>query len=424
MAPRINSALILTVTLACLASLTHFGHFTKGNAFDFYQFWMFGLASKQSSSVNIYSEQQRSAIGAKFYQQAQSRPGSSPRYLQVAELRKEPQAISTPLLYSCFGLISGGRFEADFLDYQLLATLCAIASVLLLCRAMQYTWTTACLWLVCLFMWFGSFFSEVQVGNVNRIQLLIIAIFLWLQNRENHWARDLFGGVMLSLMITFKPNTALVPLLLSIAWLIDGQFARLGRTAIGVFLGTAAAIALSAWHFGSAQCWIDWLTAINQARQNMQIHEEGNFSLSWFISNQFNIDAALPMTGALMACVIVAIMFGRSKQPSTQRDLAVLACGIALALLAAPLTWHHYFLLASPLWIMLFEPNARFPRSMSAMGIIILLAAALSHVVNDFIRGPSTFGLTRAVMWLSVILPLSAALLIIAKPSSAKVEKP
>lgn len=414
MTPRINAAAIVTVAIAALASLTHFGHYTGGNAFDYYQFWMFGRAAHQSAPANIYSNEQTLQIGTAFYQQARAKP-FSPRHQQVAELRQDAQALSTPLLYTFFGVISRGHFEGDFLDYQIITALCAIAAVLLLCRVMQYDWLAACLWLTFLFMWFGPFFSDVEVGNVNRIQLLMIAVFLWLQARQNPWVRDLLGGALLALMVAFKPNVALAPALLALAWLIDGQIARFGRQAIGVILGAAAAVVLSAAYFGSAQCWVDWLHALQATRENMQTHDAGNFSLAWYLTGRLGFDAALPLTAALSAIAVVAISLGRSNQPSPQRDLYIVNVGIGIALLAAPLTWHHYFLLATPMWLMLLQPRARYPRLMRWIGILLLVAAALDHLARDFVPAGGTFTLSRVVLWMTVCLPLLITYVLIAR---------
>ncbi len=423
MSSRREAPTVLAVALAVLAFVTHFGHLTSGSGFDFYQFWMFGQAAHKSAAANLYSESERLRIGEAYYQQALAAP-ASPRHMRMAEQRREAQAISSPLLYTCFGLVSRGMFERDFFDYQIFTSLCAAGAILLLGRVFRYPWIAVALWMCLLLMWVGPFMSDVEVGNVNRIQLFSVALFLWLQTRGNVWARDLLGGIVLSTMITFKPNLALVPVLLVITWLIDAQWARLGRSVAGVVLGAAAAVALSGWYFGGAACWMHWLEAVDATRRSMQTHGVGNFSLAWTLTQRFGLDAALPMTAALCAVTLIAIGVGRSRRPSLARDAAITAVAIGIALLAAPLTWYHYFLLATPLWMMTLQPDARHRSLHQIVAVLVLIGFAFDHLVRDFVAGMQAMHISSAVLWVCVSLPMLVALVTIARPGQNEGETP
>jgi hypothetical protein len=418
MVDRYDARVILAVTIAVLAFVTHFGHYTKSSAFDFYQFWMFGQAARQSAPANIYDAAERTRIGEAFHQRAVN-DNVSLRHRDVAQQRREPQAVSSPLLYALFGVCAGGHFELDYFNFQLLAAVSVTLAVLLLGRALGYSLSLGCLWLGVLLSWFGPFFSDVEVGNVNRLQLLLIGVYLWLRTRGNPWASDLVGGVVLSAMITFKPNLALVPALLIVTWLIAGDFGRLLRQLGGMVAGGGAAVALAAWYFGDAACWTNWLDALRSAAQDMQRHNAGNVSFAWWLSGRVGFSAWLPLTAGLSLIVLIAAAVGRRHRDAAARDTMIVAAAVAIALLGSPLTWHHYLVLAAPLWMIMLMPQAPAAAVMRPVGILVLIGFAAARLLRDFVGMERTYELLVPIWWLSIALPLVAVMVALARPRDA-----
>jgi hypothetical protein len=415
MGDRIEGRIILPIAIAGLAFLTHFGHYTQSNAFDFYQFWIFGQAARQSVPEDIYAQAQRAQIGDAYYQRALGDELSA-RHRDVAAQRRQPQAVSSPLLYALFGVCSTGDFEVDYITFQLFAAISAVVAVLLLGRALGYSWAMACLWLGALLTWFGPFFGDVEVGNVNRFQLLLIAAYVWLQQREHVLTRDLVGGIVLSAMITFKPNLALAPALLLVTWLIAGDFGRLLRQSAGVAVGGLTAIMFTAWYFGGAACWTNWLAALRDTTQNMQLHSAGNVSFAWWLSQRMGTDLWLILTGAMAAIVLVAAAIGRRNPDAAMRDTLIVAAAAGIALLASPLTWQHYLILAAPLWLIMLMPDARFAGALRSIGVLVLLAVGCGRLIRDFAGLERAFEMLIPVWWMTIALPLIAVVVVIACP--------
>src|SRR5258705_1862400 len=82
--------------------------------------------------------------------------------------------------------------------------------------------------------WFKPFGDEVIAGNVNRVQVAFLALYLWIASRGPARARDPLAGFVLGAAILFKPNLAIVAIVLGLGWVMTRQFGKLARQAIGL----------------------------------------------------------------------------------------------------------------------------------------------------------------------------------------------
>jgi hypothetical protein len=353
-----------------LASLVQMEYGAAG--LDYYQFWAIAQLVHQPHSgdlPNIYSDQARQQIGARFADAALRDP-TDKRFQAVSSVRRTLQTFATPFLYTVFVPLALDSYSLSCQAYHVVCVAATAASVLLLCRLLAYGWIATILAFVVLTQAFEPFQSQQWVLNVNPLQLASLALFLDIVSRSprTSW-HDIAGGAVLGLSLMFKPNLAPAVALPCLLWLIDRHIKRLALTLLGIAIGAALAVGISSWQFGGVSCWIDWLTALRslEGQQNVVSVNAGNCSLPQWASEHANISpsvASLALGATLLAVCAASMWRSRlnalhadTHQRQSQRTAIAVGLGAAVALLAAPLSWVHYFLLAVPLILCLLRPS-------------------------------------------------------------------
>src|SRR5207249_4594757 len=142
-------------------------------------------------------DESRVRLGRQFLLAAQG-PHASPRQRMAAQERAVLQTYSTPLLYSALGALTSGSYESDYRVFQLLSLAAGVGAVALLARLLGYSWLATLAAAVVFSDWYEPFLSDVRVGNVNRLELGLLALFLWLRGGRQGRGRRVLGGAVLA----------------------------------------------------------------------------------------------------------------------------------------------------------------------------------------------------------------------------------
>src|SRR5262249_24962984 len=142
-------------------------------------------------------------------------------------------------------------------------------------RVFGFDMITSAFFLILFLVGFAAYASDVRVGGTNQLQLFAIALFLWLQRRPGLY-RDVGAGIVLGLAIMFKPDVALVAVLLAVIWIANRRYEK-ARRVIGMAVGAAVvAVLVSSAFFGTVTSWTGWL---NEAPDIVQSKWDGGLVL-------------------------------------------------------------------------------------------------------------------------------------------------
>jgi hypothetical protein len=362
---RDTATLLLFLAVLCgLTAAWADNEYSAG--FDFYQFWVVGQALGQPEVGNVYADAERRRIGATYLERA--RAGDTPRQLAVAEVRPVLETYSTPFLYATFRFFSTGDYETDYRNYRLIQIVLLVAGLAIFCRALGYPLPALLAAVLVFAVWFKPVVSDMRVGNVNSIQLAVLAAWLGWRRRSSSPAADGVGGLILGLAVMFKPNLIFVPGLLVVFWLVHRRTETLAWHAVGGAVAVGLAAMLSTLSFGR-WAWGEWLAALQQLPNDIITVELGNFGLAPLIRDWLAFELALVLTLLFGALAVVGIVAGRRRASSRPEggapesgqlhgEAVVVAMGCLVMLLGSELVWLHYFVLAIPMLLVLFRPLA------------------------------------------------------------------
>ena len=328
---------------------------------DFYQFW---AGSQIARDVDdLYAQETRASQYRPFTEAAWNR-GRSERMLVATRLRNEFEFFSTPFLYTTFAPLPDS-YEPAFLIYRIVSLAALAGGVLLLARAAGLGWGPAALILAFVLTLFEPVKTDIRVGNVNHLQLFVIALAVWVARGEERW-RAIATGALLALVTAFKPNLApVLPLLLAYR-LIARDRAKLVWEAIGGVGGAAVAVIVSSIYFRGFGAWLEWLAAARSLATTLLPLSQGNVTPVLRLANAYGAGATYIVAAVLAAIVIFAMIRSRSGSA-----LTVVALALLIYLLSATLVWTHYLVLALPAAIALIaEPNWR--RALGILGLTLV----------------------------------------------------
>jgi len=334
---------------------------SKKLAIDFYQFWVVGQEVADGQAGNIYSEVERERIGRSHLEQA--RASNEPVRLETARHRSDLDTFSTPFLYTVFGAFSSGDYLHDLSVYRVLSLSCLAASVAALCALLGYGIPGSLIAILLLSCWYAPSRSDVIVGNVNHFQLGLLSLFLWLSCRHPTTLGDVAGGVLLGLAVMFKPNSALIIGLLAVSWLVRRQKRKFVLEMAGVASGVFLAFVWSSLAFGDVGIWWSWIAALSNLPSDLISVELGNYAPARLLSETMNVEASWLILLVCGGLSVAAVMRGRSNGQEADvdarsgfEDIQVAALASLVTLLAAPLSWLHYFVAAIPMLLVTLRP--------------------------------------------------------------------
>lgn len=418
------SSLALLIGLLLTATLAQ-GLFyaQRWDSYDFYQFWVVGQAARVPGTGDVWSQSERERLGREWYQAAlreQPEGGTRPvgKRSMAASRRQVLETYSTPWLYAAFGALASGSYEVDLRRFQLLSLVALALAALALARTAGLAWEPALL-LVCLVVgWFAPTASDTQVGNVNRLQLALVALYLWLGARARSPGAEVLAGGVLGLAAMFKPNLAFVVLALGLGWVLLGRWRKLARRAAGIALGALAAFVLGSLWFGSAGAWRQWSAVLGELMGEYDhALSRGNFALARLLDDYAGFERGGLLTMVFLGLLAGALWLRRGRRSAfvpVQEDLLLAGLGGALSLLTAKLAWLHYFLLALPLSIALLAPSVGgATRALAALGLLLIALEPF----KDLFRLDGTEPACAALVCAGTLLLFLLGLLELARPA-------
>ncbi|HEX6084267.1 MAG TPA: hypothetical protein VF266_07065 [Thermoanaerobaculia bacterium] len=325
---------------------------------DFYIYFVAGQLAGRDDVANIYDAEVQARVGEEYFERAQ-RSGSELRRYDAGR-RRRLDLVSSPFLFSTLRWVSRD-YDRALTQYHAFLLFCFCAGVLLLCRASRVSWAASLFLLAGLLLLYRGFEADLRVGNVNSIQLLLVAIAV-------AFAR--VRWLVFGLLIAFKPNLLFVPLLFFIA-----ERARWRMNVIQGALGGAIAFVVASVTYGSPRVWLQWVSAANAFYHRLPTRMERNVTPALPLFHEYGEWLGYVLAAVLLA-VVIARMSGRQAILPVGTDRIVwppllAGLGIMIYLLTANVVWLHYMVLALPLAIALLRWR---PTAVVAVAALLLIA--------------------------------------------------
>ncbi|MBN1868280.1 hypothetical protein JW916_13425 [Candidatus Sumerlaeota bacterium] len=378
--PLLNPAVVLLLVLLAWGLSDNVAAFRRYSGLDYYIFWVYAQAARESPLEDIYGRESTVRLGQKFYDRA-VQAQESLLQLDAALDRKILIPVSTPFLFASFGPIVTGRYELDIRVYQILSLAVALAAVAFMARSLGF----GAVGILAAMAYFARAYEPLQIdiehANVNRLQLGMIGLLCWVLSKRPERGRVfLAAGMVLGGILAFKPNLALVFVLLVGVALVDGRFSKAAWIVAGVAIGAGVAVAASSLYFGSLRCWIEWIVFFPSFVSREVSLQATNRSLAQALRTWTGFNLSGVLLAALLISAFAAAVSGRRGRVSAaspvpidnaySRDFAAVALGCAIPLVSGPLAWQHYLTLMIPLVLYEIRPEA--PRSAEHGDLAIL----------------------------------------------------
>lgn len=377
---------------------------------DFYQFWGVG-AVREPASLRTPPYDDRAAYSAAL---ARLAAASSSGKLQAANaLRPELDPTGTPLFYAAFAALPRS-YDAAQAIFLLASYLAAYLGVFALARLRGFRIPGAACLAAIACLTFAPFMVDIKVGNVNALQLGVVAAFLAFAARAaptargDNWAMGLLGA-----FVAFKPNVALIAGALAVRHVL--VWTRWARAAVLITLGSVvASAAIGAWYFSDAAAWIEW---VGYARRLAGVDpgiafESGNQSLAMllarFARSQVPGLFGLALAFALLVAVIAAAAGPRRDWRvargtlcrATRDPLFAASFAVLLTFAASPLVWIHYLVLTLVPIAWLLRGNGR----IAAAGAVVAYVAMARPTIDLMLAAaPGLLAPVTLLGWLALV---------------------
>ncbi|MEM7205824.1 MAG: hypothetical protein AAF628_36560 [Planctomycetota bacterium] len=375
------------VLLAAWAARDAWARNDRAMCYDYYQAWVIGTAVRVGDAPDPYTAATSARLDPLYDDKAWAYAGTDPetqrrsRRLHAAHVTTEIVPASSPWLYTVFGLLATEDYDRDQKRWGQLGLLALGGAVFAFGRLLALPALAIALWLAFSWAWFRPALSDLWVGNVGRVELVMLAAFAVGARGRPAWR--LAAAAVLGTLVAFKPNMAVVPVFVAVGWTLTGQRQRLLTLAVGGALGLAASVAGAAAFFGDGRIWLRWLERLPEiTASDACAVAKGNAAAAALMAERLGLPAASQTAVAaalflpLLALLAVAVRrpWGQvptPPPPPAALDVTLIGYGCALSLLAAPLAWIHYFVLLLPLAMVAFRPRrplAPVSRRLAALG--------------------------------------------------------
>jgi Glycosyltransferase family 87 len=427
---RTRASLLLTVLLLLCGGWAVWDTTVGSLTIDFFNAWTVTRAVSSRHVVHIYAPQSQRDIAQLAIDEA-SLPSASDIQRKAARIVTQlyggrMDAPGTPFIYCVLGAIPSGNYVADQKRYLLLCTACLVLSVLLLKGVLRFDWVGVLLFLLFAATDFAPVSSDLGVGNVSEIQLLIVVFFIFFAARN----QPLLSGLAIGTATMFKPTTGLVLVLAVIAAIADRDYRQLARMLVGSLIGIGTAVLLSAAYFGAPGIWIEFLLSLPRTLNGVSYPLQfGNFSLSALLFGATRTGSSVipVMLIGAFSWLLFATRQVDGKQASAPENVAtrrihtafaVGGGGCAIMLLSSPLVWLHYYLLLLPLLLYVLWPLAADGQSLFAERFPLRRTTAFAlPLVILFVFSSFTDRLIGINAWLRCVLVVTATLATLALAS-------
>jgi hypothetical protein len=355
---------------------------------DFYIYYVNAQLAGRDDIGNIYDRDVQSRIGEEYHERG-IRSGSELRKFDATR-RRFLDSVSSPFLYTCLSWVSRD-YDRALQQYHVAVFLAFILGYLLIARAVRLPWPTALFLLAGLLLWYRGFEADLRVGNVNSLQLMALGASLL--------SPPLIAGAIAGMLIAFKPNLILIPLLLAVARIAARDWRRLRLEVLGGAIGVAIAIIAAAVRYGSFNIWLQWIARANEFYHRLPTRTERNVTPLLALFHERGAWLSYVVALLLTVIAIVAIWRGRSRN-----DVAIAGIAILIYLLSATVVWLHYMVLVVPIALALMRWRTTAIVSVLALAAIaeepFELLTRIAVYPNDAkLLGPALFALFACAVW-------------------------
>jgi hypothetical protein len=341
---------------------------------DFFTFWSVPHSLSSDPVTNIYEPDGQRQLAIPLLREAESLPESdNQRRATIITARLyggRVDVTGSPLLYSLVGWLSSGEYDHDQQRFLAISLISFVASIVLLCRLLHFSALEITLILIVFTSFYAPLNADVGVGNMNSIQLFLVASFIALTVRE----RPFLAGAVLGVAIMLKPNVLLIAAFSLLMGISEGDLRRQLRVGAGLVAAGAASGLASAAFFGDPSVWLAFARSIPRTLSTSYPLENGNFGLAELIFHETHRNASYVVVLVLLAAVGTAIigakrLVRRSDGRQSVRagggvndqvlDDAFIVAGVgaAVMLLSSRLAWMHYYVLLAPVILYLIRPS-------------------------------------------------------------------
>ena len=342
-----------------------------GAGIDYYQFWIVGRAEEQLPPDNIYSMPNRGRMADFGRELLEADPAPSARFANSVQIRRTIETFSTPFLYAAVNAFASGDYERDYARFIAVALAALALSLAALGWMLEYSALEILLFAAVTWLWCEPLTSDLRVGNVNELQLAGVTLYLLLRRRPEGVGADILSGLVLGLLVAFKPTLGVMPILLALAWIVDRRWRTLLVQGIAAAAGAGAAFVAGCRFLHSWSAWSDWTHSLPDLEKLSDVSVRiGNFSLARVILEATSGPggpgiAAGPLLLVLMLALAGAALFltrrrARDRREASgawfERDFWAVAIGCALSVVALKLAWLHYYILLLPLVLYVLRP--------------------------------------------------------------------
>ena len=423
--PQVVCTSLMLAVLLLLNVLFNFWQYaTSSPGIDFFVLWSVPHVWKTSAVANIYAPDNQKEMGSVLITES-----SSP---QVSQAQREATAINmslnddrvdaigSPLAYTLIGLTASGAYEKDLSRFRAASLLCFLGATIILCRLLQFS-PVATLLAVALFTSsFQPLLADIWVANLNQIQLLPLACFLFFIAQS--W--EVLAGLALGFGVMVKPDVADVAFLSVLVSLADQEYRRMTRLLLGMCVAALLSVAISVSYFGRPAMWLDFIQSLPRTLASASYPmENGNIGLAVLLFRTMHREMSTYIFIILMAIVSIVIFKTRGDSAgnvvaalsrgaeeltlSMRRMFLVVGLGCAVMLMSSRLVWPHYYVLLIPLELYLMRPLGWRERSQRRLVVSILaaigfclLSRAMWHEMANMLQGSIAVNAATALIFI------------------------
>ena len=401
---------LAAIGLTGYLALVAFAIFPYQPTADFHQFWGVGEVRK-SASLRSLPYNDRDTYSAALARNAAASPGEKEQAANA--LRPQLDPTGTPFFYAAFAGLPRSYDVAQAI-FLLVSYLAAYLGVFALARLRGFGISCAALLAAGACLTFAPFMVDIKVGNVNSLQLGIVAAFLFFAARAAPTARgDNWAMGLLGVFVAFKPNVALIAGALGVRHILVWM-----RQARGAALTVAGLVVLSlvigGAYFADATAWIEW---VRYARRLAGVdpsigYESGNQSLAMLLAGKAKSRMpalfGLALVFALFAAVIATAAGPRREWTvaraalcrATRDPLFAASFAVLLTLAASPLIWIHYLVMTLVPIVWLLRGNGRIA---TAGAIVAYVAMARPTIDLMLAYAPALLAPVTLLGWLALV---------------------
>jgi len=362
--------------LLFINSLTAAWEYIKDHpTIDFFAWWVVPHELPSKYITNIYSTSGQEELAKALRQEFETSNASQRQkeLLQASEdlYNGKISVPATPFFYAAFSLLVSDNYEYDQGKFIILSLACFILSILILCRLLKYSYIATVLLASIFISYYRPFISDLTVGNINQIQLLMLSFFILLFVFSDKFFYSLCAGFVLGTAVMLKPNILMVLPFIVILSLFERQFKEMFSLLLGFFLSAVLSFLTGIMYFRDSNIWMKWLSQLPHTLASYPI-ESGNASLAKILFILTNLKFSVFIYLLIIFVFIYAILSSNHKISSNPSNLkstqrfhdkkkiagAFITTGFGCGslLLGSEYVWLHYYTLLIPLIIFLIRP--------------------------------------------------------------------